>query len=146
MQITVAHDSAGEGCAQPISEPLRSCCEVEAHPQLNGRANQFSATLSERGIEKACDRAIQLCDTDIGAQMAANKVPDVRAAQFHGAYAAGKAATSTNAQIITMGARVTGSERAINIVDADLSATFEPKGRAGGNGAASNSIDEKVTA
>ncbi len=44
----------------------------------------------------------------IGVQIAANKVPGIRAAQCHDTYSAAKASTSNNAQIITMGARVIG--------------------------------------
>ena len=52
------------------------------------------------------DRAILCCGTGIGVCIAANKVPGIRAALTHDTYSAGKAATSNNAQIITMGARV----------------------------------------
>ena len=64
------------------------------------------------------DRAILICGTGIGVCLSANKVPGIRAAQCHDTYSAGKAATSNNAQIITLGARVVGVELAKAIVDA----------------------------
>ncbi|MCB1835327.1 MAG: RpiB/LacA/LacB family sugar-phosphate isomerase, partial [Geminicoccaceae bacterium] len=67
----------------------------------------------------------------------------IRAAQCHDTYSAGKAATSNNAQIITMGARVIGPELAKDIADAFLSASFDPDGRSAGNVQAIDAVDAK---
>ena len=55
----------------------------------------------------------------------ANKVPGIRAAQCHDVYSASRARKSNNAQIMTLGARVIGSELALTIVDSWLDAEFE---------------------
>lgn len=70
-------------------------------------------------------RAILLCGTGIGMAIAANKVPGVRAAQCHDTYSAERARRSNDAQIITLGARVIGSELANSIIDAWLGAEFD---------------------
>jgi ribose 5-phosphate isomerase B len=70
-------------------------------------------------------RAILACGTGIGMAIAANKVPGVRAAQCHDTYSAERARRSNDAQIITLGARVIGSELANSIVDAWLRAEFD---------------------
>jgi ribose 5-phosphate isomerase B len=87
------------------------------------------------------DRAILCCGTGIGVCIAANKVPGIRAALTHDTYSAGKAATSNNAQIITMGARVIGPELAKAIVDTWLASTFDPKGASATNVEAINKLD-----
>lgn len=71
-------------------------------------------------------RGILLCGTGIGMAIVANKVPGVRAAQCHDVYSASRARKSNNAQIMTIGARVVGSELALTIVDSWLDAEFEP--------------------
>jgi ribose 5-phosphate isomerase B len=71
------------------------------------------------------ERAILLCGTGIGVAISANKVPGVRAAQAHDTYSAERARKSNNAQIITLGARVIGSELAKSVVDAFLRSEFE---------------------
>ncbi len=70
-------------------------------------------------------RAILLCGTGIGMAISANKVPGVRAAQCHDTYSAERARRSNDAQIVTLGGRVIGSELANSIVDAWLGAEFD---------------------
>ena len=69
----------------------------------------------------------------------------IRAAQAHDTYSAERAALSNDAQIITMGARVIGSELAKSIADAWLKETlnFDPQGRSAGNVNAINAVDQK---
>ena len=70
-------------------------------------------------------RAILMCGTGIGMAISANKVPGVRAAQAHDAYSAERARKSNDAQIVTMGARVIGTELAKSVVDAWMQSEFE---------------------
>ena len=71
------------------------------------------------------ERGILVCGTGIGMAITANKVPGVYAAQAHDTYSAERARKSNNAQIITMGARVIGSEVAKQIVDAWMRSEFQ---------------------
>jgi ribose 5-phosphate isomerase B len=75
-----------------------------------------------------CDRGILICGTGIGMSITANKVPTVRAALCHDTYSAERARKSNDAQILTMGARVIGSEVAKQIVNAWLQSDFEGGG------------------
>ena len=70
------------------------------------------------------DRGVLVCGTGIGVAISANKVPGVRAAQAHDTYSAGKARTSNDAQIVTLGARVVGPELAKEIVSTFLGQLF----------------------
>jgi len=147
MKIAVAGDSAGEGLAQVLAEYLSASLTVTDLSRVQGAADDYYADLSDRVasavLEGKFDRAILVCGTGIGVQIAANKVPGIRAAQCHDTYSAGKAATSNNAQIITLGARVIGTELAKDIATAFLSATFDPEGRSAGNVAAIDAVDAK---
>jgi ribose 5-phosphate isomerase B len=73
-------------------------------------------------------------------------VPGIRAALTHDTYSAERAALSNNAQIITMGARVIGTELAKAIAEAFLKETFDEKGRSAGNVNAINVLDSKYNA
>lgn len=147
MKIAVAGDSAGEGLAQALAEYLSASHTVADLSRVQGAADDYYADLSDRVasavLEGKFDRAILVCGTGIGVQIAANKVPGIRAAQCHDTYSAGKAATSNNAQIITLGARVIGTELAKDIATAFLTATFDPEGRSAGNVAAIDAVDAK---
>nr|WP_281273690.1 RpiB/LacA/LacB family sugar-phosphate isomerase [Biomaibacter acetigenes] len=71
------------------------------------------------------DRGILICGTGIGMAIVANKVPGVRAAQCHDVYSAERARKSNDAQIMTMGALVVGTELAKKLVDVWLESEFQ---------------------
>ncbi len=76
------------------------------------------------------DRGILICGTGIGMAITANKVPGIRAAVCHDPYSAGKARTSNDAQIMTLGARVVGEELAKTLVETWLNSEFSGGGSA----------------
>ncbi|KAB0681390.1 RpiB/LacA/LacB family sugar-phosphate isomerase [Aureimonas leprariae] len=147
MKLAIAGDSAGEGLAKALAEHLKDRYEVAEISRTDAGADPFYANLSDRVANEVLDgkydRAILVCGTGIGVCISANKVPGIRAALTHDTYSAERAALSNDAQIITMGARVIGSELAKSIADAFLKETFDPKGRSAGNVAAINEVDAK---
>ncbi|MGU3399723.1 RpiB/LacA/LacB family sugar-phosphate isomerase [Brucellaceae bacterium D45D] len=147
MKVAVAGDSAGEGLAKNLADYLKDRFEVSEISRTDTGADAFYANLSDRVasavLDGTYDRAILVCGTGIGVCIAANKVPGIRAALTHDTYSAERAALSNNAQIITMGARVIGSEVAKTIADAFLAQTFDEKGRSAGNVDAINQVDAK---
>lgn len=152
MKIAIAGDSAGAPLAKALAEHLASregleVSEVSTPPAGSG---ELYAGLSERvskGIlDGTYDRAILCCGTGIGVALSANKIPGIRAAQTHDTYSAERAALSNNAQIITMGARVIGSELAKSIADAFLAVEFDPNGRSADNVKAIDALDAKYNA
>src|ERR1700709_820860 len=124
MKIAVAGDSAGSGLAHVLAEHL---------------SDRVASAL----LRGEYDRAILVCGTGIGVSISANKIPGIRAALCHDTYSAERAALSNNAQIITMGSRVIGTEVAKTIADAFLAQTFDEKGRSAGNVVAINEVDAK---
>ena len=60
---------------------------------------------------------------------------------MHDTYSAERAAKSNNAQIITMGARIIGSEVAKSVVDAWLASEFDPAGSSAENVKAIDKLD-----
>lgn len=74
-------------------------------------------------------RGILICGTGIGVSIAANKVPGAYAALVNNVYQAQRAQLSNNANIITLGAQVTGIELAKCLVKEYLSVTFDPESR-----------------
>ena len=76
------------------------------------------------------ERGILICGTGIGMSIVANKVPGIRAAQCHDPFSAERARKSNNAQIISFGARVIGTELAKNILKTWFESEYE-----GGNSA-----------
>ena len=75
------------------------------------------------------DRGILICGTGIGVCIAANKVKGAYAAPVNNIYQAKRAQLSNNANIITMGAQVTGIELGKCFVEAYLSVSYEDNPR-----------------
>jgi ribose 5-phosphate isomerase B len=71
------------------------------------------------------DRGILVCGTGIGMAIAANKVPGVRAAVVHDPYSAERSRKSNDAQILTMGSLVIGSQVARRLVSIWLESEFQ---------------------
>ena len=147
MKIAVAGDSAGEGLARILADHLGKTHDVAEVSHTENGPDRYYADLSDRVasaiLAGTYERAILVCGTGIGVCLSANKVPGLRAAQCHDTYSAGKAATSNNAQIITMGARVVGPELAKSIAEAFLAASFDPEGPSAGNVQAIDAIDAR---
>ncbi|THV20502.1 RpiB/LacA/LacB family sugar-phosphate isomerase [Peteryoungia ipomoeae] len=150
MKLAIAGDSAGEGLAKVLAEYLKDRFEVSEVSRTDAGAEAYYANLSDRVasgvVDGTYDKAILVCGTGIGVCISANKVPGIRAALTHDTYSAERAALSNNAQIITMGARVIGTELAKAIADAFLAQTFDEAGRSAGNVKAINDVDSKYKA
>ena len=71
------------------------------------------------------DYGVLLCGTGIGISIAANKIDGVRAALLDNEFSARMAKIHNNANVICMGGRVTGVEKAKSIADAFFSVEFE---------------------
>jgi ribose 5-phosphate isomerase B len=75
------------------------------------------------------DLGIAICGTGIGASIAANKVRGVRAALCLNEFMAEKSRQHNNANVLVLGARVTGDDLSLSIVEKWLNTLFEGGGR-----------------
>jgi ribose 5-phosphate isomerase B len=69
-------------------------------------------------------RGIAICGSGVGACVAANKVPGVRAGLIHDVYSARQGVEDDDMNIICLGGRVTGYALAWDLVQAFLNAQF----------------------
>jgi ribose 5-phosphate isomerase B len=63
-----------------------------------------------------CERGILICGTGIGMSIAANRYREIRAALCHEAFTARMSREHNDANILCLGARVVGTEVALDIV------------------------------
>jgi ribose 5-phosphate isomerase B len=75
------------------------------------------------------DRGILICGTGIGMCIAANKVPGAYAALCADAYSTERSIKSNNANIMTLGSQVMGTELAKSLVKIWLASEYIPGGR-----------------
>jgi len=79
-----------------------------------------------RGVH---ERGILVCGTGIGMSIAANKVPGAYAALCSDAYSTERSRKSNNANIMTMGSQVMGSQLAKTLVKIWMESEYTPGGR-----------------
>lgn len=71
-----------------------------------------------------CEKGILICGTGIGISISANKVKGIRAALCGDCFSAQATREHNDANILALGARVTGAGRALKIVDTFLNTPF----------------------
>lgn len=72
-----------------------------------------------------CDKGILICGTGIGMSIAANKFSGIRAALCSDSFSAEMSRRHNDANILVLGARVTGSGLALKIIDTFLTTPFD---------------------
>ena len=85
--------------------------------------------LAQAVAAEECDRGVLICGTGIGMCIAANKVKGAYAALVNKVYQAQRAQLSNRANIMTLGAQVTGVELAKCLVQSYLKEQFDPQSR-----------------
>ena len=85
----------------------------------------FAQAAARLVAEGACERRVVLCTTGIGMSIAANKVKGVRCALCHEPLSAEMTRRHNDANMLAMGAGVTGGNLAERILDVFLSTEFE---------------------
>lgn len=80
-------------------------------------------------LENRADRGIFICGSGIGASIAANKIPGLRAGLCHDTYSAHQCVEHDNVNVLVLGARVIGVELAKEITKAFLQAEYTAEER-----------------
>jgi len=75
------------------------------------------------------ERGILICGSGVGASVAANKVPGIRAGLCHDTYSARQGVEHDDLNVLVLGARVIGPELAKELVRAFLDARFSGEER-----------------
>ena len=73
------------------------------------------------------ERGIMVCGTGVGACMAANKIPGIRAALCHDVHSAHQSVEHDNANVFCLGAQIVGEWLALDLLRAYLAAEMSPE-------------------
>jgi ribose 5-phosphate isomerase B len=84
----------------------------------------FGLAVAEAVCRSECEKGIIICGTGIGISIAANKVPGIRAALCTDTYMARMSIEHNDANILSLGARVTGEGSALEIIGVWLKSQF----------------------
>ena len=89
----------------------------------------FAAAVARSVAAGQAQRGLIVCGSGVGASVAANKVPGVRAAVCHDTYSAHQGVEHDDMNVLCLGGRIIGVEPAKEIVAAFLGARFSGEER-----------------
>ncbi len=84
----------------------------------------YARAVANAIIDGRGDRGVIICGSGVGACVAANKFPGIRAAVCHDTFSAHQGVEDDNMNVLCLGARVVGPELAKDLVRTFLSAGF----------------------
>lgn len=109
-----------------LAESLgHTCRDVGIFDGEAGDYPIFAARAARLVQTGECDRGVVLCGTGIGVSLAANKMKGIRCALCGDCYSAKMARAHNDANMLAMGARVTGAELAKMILAFFLETEFQ---------------------
>ncbi len=133
MRVALGADHAGFELKQMLSEHLRSL----GHDVLDLGANSsepsdypdFAEAVGRAVVEGRAERGVLVCGSGVGAAVAANKLPGIRAGLCHDTYSAHQGVEHDDMNVLVLGSRVIGPELARELVQVFLKATFSGEER-----------------
>lgn len=134
MKVAIGCDHGGFALKVSVIEELKKLghaiidCGARAF-DLSDDYPDFAQKVAEDVAEGRAERGIILCGSGVGACVAANKVPGVRAAICHDSYSAHQGVEHDDLNVLCLGARIIGSALASELVQAFLNARFSGEER-----------------
>jgi ribose 5-phosphate isomerase B len=128
MMVAVAADHAGYALKQELIPSLRSLGhavkDLGIHSPEPVDYPDVAEWVARAVLAGAVERGVLICGSGVGASVAANKVPGIRAGLCHDTYSAHQGVEHDDMNILVLGARVIGLELARELVRAFLEARF----------------------
>jgi ribose 5-phosphate isomerase B len=115
--------------------------KAEVHKFLQGKGHQvedfgaykmdsgddypdFVVPLAQALASGRIERGVAVCGSGVGASIAANKITGVRAGLIHDSFSARQGVEDDDMNVLCLGARVIGSELALELIGIFLAARF----------------------
>src|SRR5262245_58695703 len=128
MRIVAGADHAGFQLKSRLVAVLRSAghdvLDLGTHDEAPVDYPDFAEAVGRAILEGRADRGSLICGSGVGASVAANKLPGIRAGLCHDTYSAHQGVEHDDMNVLVLGSRVIGSELAHDLVMAFLGAQF----------------------
>lgn len=133
MKIVIGSDHAGYPLKKTLRAELRRLrhrvIDVGTHSERPVDYPDFAEAVGLALLKGRGERAILICGSGVGASVAANKLPGIRAGLCHDSYSAHQGVEHDDMNVLVLGARVIGVETAKELVHAFLRAKFTRESR-----------------
>ena len=136
MRVGFAADHAGAALKAELLRRVAAARPDDELVDLGGDGSDpnddypdFAKRIGDAVRDGEVQRGILICGSGVGASVAANKIRGVRAAVCHDTYSAHQGVEHDDMNVLTLGARVIGSEPALECALAYLAASFSGEAR-----------------
>jgi len=133
MRIAIGADHAGFTLKEDLVTQLRKLgydvLDLGTHSVEAVDYPDFAEAVGKAVIEGKAERGVLICGSGVGASVAVNKIPGIRAAVCHDTYSAHQGVEHDNMNVLVLGSRVIGIELAHELVRAFLGAQFSGEER-----------------
>lgn len=133
MRIAIGSDHAGFELKKLLIDHLRQSgqevTDVGTDSTKPVDYPDFAEAVSLAVLNGNSERGILICGSGVGASVAANKIPGIRAGLADDAYSAHQGVEHDDMNILVLGARIIGVELAKDLCDIFLNANFTAEER-----------------
>src|SRR6266700_7224934 len=128
MRIAVGSDHAGFALKQDLAAYLRELghqvLDVGTHSTAPVDYPDYAEAVGNAVLDGRAERAVLVCGSGVGASVAANKLPGIRAGMCHDTYSAHQGVEHDDINVLVLGSRVIGVKLAEDLVKVFLGAKF----------------------
>src|SRR5262245_41136530 len=128
MNLVIGSDHAGFALKVAIGDVLRALghdvFDVGAFNENPADYPDYAGAVGRAVVDGRAERGVLICGSGVGASVAANKIPGVRAGLCHDTYSAHQGVEHDDINVLVLGARVIGPELARELARTYLNARF----------------------
>ena len=128
MKITIGSDHAGFALKKVLIDHLQKnghqLTDVGTDSTEPVDYPDYAEAVAHGVLHGGTERGILICGSGVGASVAANKIPGIRAGLCHDSYSAHQGVEHDNLNILVLGARVVADELAKDLCTIFLNARF----------------------
>jgi RpiB/LacA/LacB family sugar-phosphate isomerase len=133
MRLVLGSDHAGYEMKQQLVDVLcglgHEVVDVGTCSTAPVDYPDYSEAVADAVRTGRAERGVLICGSGVGASVAANKIPGIRAGLCHDTYSAHQGVEHDNMNVLVLGSRIIGPELAKELVRAFLNANFSGEER-----------------
>lgn len=133
MKVVIGSDHAGFQLKNAMGDLLRSMgndvLDVGAFNENPSDYPDFAEAVGRAVLDGKAERGVLVCGSGVGASVAANKLPGIRAGMCHDIYSAHQGVEHDNINVLVLGSRVIGVALAQDLVRGFMGAKFSNEER-----------------
>jgi ribose 5-phosphate isomerase B len=128
MKLVMGSDHAGYALKEATGDVLRKLgyeiLDVGAFDDKPSDYPDFAEKVGRAVLDGKAERGVLICGSGVGASVAANKLPGIRAGMCHDTYSAHQGVEHDDINVLVLGSRVVGVALAQDLIKAFLGAKF----------------------